>query len=96
MSDMKNMQLDDSMMALATGGITDSDPYGFVCEATVTSAPGIHKENGMSMTDYSVEADNGKSYLVRWHYDTVLNTGERVQLIHDDDGGYSIEPITGG
>ncbi len=89
----KNVQLSDDMMAQATGGATDVDPYGFVCEATVISGPGSSVTNGVTVTDYSVEADNGKSYLASWPYEVLLHIGERVQLIHNEDGFYSLEPI---
>ncbi len=88
-----NMKLDDNTMANATGGMTQTDRYGFVCEATVTSGPGTSTVNGVTGTDYSVDADNGRSYIARWAYQEVLQIGSRVQLIHDEDGGYSLEPI---
>ena len=88
-----NITLDDEMMATATGGMTQTDRYGFVCEATVTSAPGTSTVDGVTGTDYSVNADNGRDYIARWAYQEVLHIGDRVQLIHDDDGGYSLEPI---
>ncbi len=93
MAENMNMALDDDMMAQATGGLVDVDRYGFVCEATVTSGPGTSTWNGVTRTDYSVDADNGKSYLAAWAYQDALKIGDRVQLIHDDDGGYSLEPI---
>jgi hypothetical protein len=89
----KNVQLSDDMMAQATGGVTETDPYGFVCEATVISGPGSSVTNGVAMTDYSVEADNGKSYLASWPYEELLRIGDRVQLIHNENGFYSLEPI---
>ena len=88
-----NIALDDDSMAAATGGMTSTDRYGFVCEATVSSGSGSSTVNGVTGTDYSVEADNGRSYIARWAYAEVLHIGDIVQLIHDDDGGYSLEPI---
>ena len=88
-----NTTLDDDSMAAATGGMIQTDRYGFVCEATVSSGPGTSTVNGVTGTDYTVEADNGRSYIARWAYSEVLHPGDRVQLIHDDDGGYSLEPI---
>ena len=88
-----NIVLDDDSMAAATGGMTSTDRYGFVCEATVSSGAGTSTVNGVAGTDYSVEADNGRSYIARWAYAEVLHIGDIVQLIHDDDGGYSLEPI---
>ncbi len=88
-----NIALDDEMMATATGGMTQTDRYGFVCEASVTSGPGTSAVNGVTETDFSVRADNGRDYIARWAYREMLNIGDRVQLIHDDDGGYSLEPI---
>ena len=88
-----NIALDDNSMAAAAGGMAQTDRYGFVCEATVSSGPGTSTVNGVTGTDYSVEADNGRSYIARWAYSEVLHIGDRVQLIHDDDGGYSLEPI---
>ena len=88
-----NTTLDDDSMAAATGGMTQTDRYGFVCEATVSSVPGTSTVNAVTGTDYTVEADNGRSYIARWSYSEVLHPGDRVQLIHDDDGGYSLEPI---
>ncbi|MCR5789764.1 MAG: hypothetical protein K6G83_07735 [Lachnospiraceae bacterium] len=93
MADPKNMELNDELMAQATGGRADADPYGFLCEATVISGPGTSTANGVSRTDYSVAADNGKQYLAYWGYDVILKIGDRVQLIHDEDGFYSLEPI---
>ena len=95
MADKMNMALDDELMAQATGGLTNTDPYGYVCEATVLSGAGSSVVNGATRTDYSVDADNGKKYIAYWPYDNVLNPGDRVQLIHDDDGGYSLEVIIG-
>lgn len=88
-----NIALNDDSMAAATGGMTSTDRYGFVCEATVSSGAGTSTVNGVAGTDYSVEADNGRSYIARWAYSEVLHIGDRVQLIHDDDGGYSLESI---
>ena len=88
-----NIALDDDSMATATGGMTQTDRYGFVCEATFSSGAGTSTVNGVTGTDYSVEADNGRSYIARWVYSELLHLGDRVQLIHDDDGGYSLEPI---
>lgn len=85
--------LDDELMGQATGGMAQTDRYGFVCEATVSSGPGTSTVNGVTGTDYSVDADNGRSYLARWAYSEVLKIGDRVQLIHDDDGCYSLEHI---
>lgn len=89
-----NTVINDEMMAQATGGLTQTDRYGFVCEATVSSEPGSATINGITMTDYYVEADNGRKYIARWAYRQVLEKGDRVQLIHDEDGCYSLEPIT--
>ncbi|MCR5409866.1 MAG: hypothetical protein K6E90_02680 [Lachnospiraceae bacterium] len=89
MADSVNLALDDEMMAQATGGITDTDPYGYVCEATVIKSLGTASDR----TLYSVDADNGRTYQARWRYRSILNKGERVQLIHADDGTYELEPI---
>jgi hypothetical protein len=91
MADNKNMELNDEMMAKAAGGTADADPYGFLCEATVISGPG--SASNAAGTDYSVNADNGKSYIAAWPYAEILNIGDRVQLIHNEDGFYSLEPI---
>lgn len=91
-----NNALDDDSMAAAAGGTAQVDRYGFVCEAAVSSGAGTSTVNGLTVTDYSVEADNGRSYIARWAYSEVLHLGDRVQLIHDDDGGYSLEPIPAG
>ena len=43
MTDNKNMELNDEMMAKAAGGTADADPYGFLCEATDSREPcGLH------------------------------------------------------
>ena len=86
-----NMELKDEVMAQATGGTADADPYGFVCEATVISGPDSVSNGGG--TDYSVDADNGKAYIATWLYEEILHIGDRVQLIHNEDGFYSLEPI---
>lgn len=94
MADNKNVELNDEMMAKASGGTVDVEPYGFICEATVVSGPGTATVNGVPRTEYSVSADNGKKYIAGWQYtDVVLKAGNRVQLIHDQDGGFSLEPI---
>ena len=90
-----NMAIDDELLAQATGGLTDNDPYGYVCEATVISGAGTSVIDGMSRTAYTVDADNGKKYLAKWMYPETLNLGDKVQLIHDEDGCYSLEPIMG-
>ena len=86
-----NMELKNEVMAQATGGTADADPYGFVCEATVISGPDSVSNGGG--TDYSVDADNGKAYIATWLYEEILHIGDRVQLIHNEDGFYSLEPI---
>ena len=89
----KNIQVSDEMMAQAAGGMVETDPYGFVCEATVISGGGTSVTNGVTATDYSVDADNGKKYIASWPYQELLHIGDRVQLIHNEDGCYSLEPI---
>ena len=95
MAENLNKAIDDELMAQATGGLTDNDPYGYVCEATVISGAGTSVINGGSKTGYTVDADNGKKYLACWRYPEALNLGDKVQLIHDEDGCYSLEPIMG-
>ena len=86
---MMNMALDDEMMTQAAGGIADVDPYGYVCEGTVIPATGTPSDRTM----YSVEGDNGKRYWAVWRYRSVLSAGEVVQIIHEDDGTYILEPL---
>ena len=89
----KNMQVSDEIMEQAAGGRIETDPYGFVCEATVLSSCGSSVTNGVTTADYSVEADNARKYIASWPYKEVLHAGERVQLIHNMDGTYSLEFI---
>ena len=95
MADNRNIALDDEMMARATGGLTDRDPYGFVCEAAVISGGTGPASKFGEGSYYTVDADNGKQYLAHWAYKEELKTGDIVQLIHDDDGSYSLEPLMG-
>lgn len=83
------MALNDDMMEAATGGLADTDPYGYVCEGTIIKSAG----SAAGKTMYSVDADNGRKYWATWSYETVLSKGERVQLIHADDGSYILEAI---
>ncbi len=85
----KNVALNDDMMAQATGGIVNVDPYGYVCEGTIASDTASPSDNTM----YSVEGDNGKSYWAVWRYRSTLSTGDIVQIIHDEDGTYVLEPL---
>ena len=87
MVDLSSMEISDDLMAQAKGGLAEADPYGYVCEATVIS----RKSNGVS--DYSVDADNGLKYISIWRYPQILRNGDRVQLLHQHDGTYSLEPL---
>jgi hypothetical protein len=89
LADEKNAALSDELMGQASGGGMDIDPYGYVCEGTVVRGPG--KSNDRPV--YNVEGDNGKGYWASWGYRSVLKAGDRVQVIHDDDGSYVLEPI---
>ena len=87
----KNYELNDEMMAVTSGGVEERDPYGYVCEATV-----ISEHSSLSKrTDYIVDSDNGKKYIGLWEYDFALDMGSRVQLIHNRDDSYTLEPILG-
>lgn len=93
MADKMNVKLDDDLMAHAAGGAQVNDPFGYICEATVVSGPGSSEINGIQKTDYRVEADNGRLYQAYWDYRSKLDMGARVQLIHEQDGTYCLEPL---
>ena len=89
MADNINMAIDDDLMAQASGGVTMNLPYGYICEATVTDGP---ENTGTTGKAYGVVADNGERYLGGWAYGEALKTGDRVQLIHVENG-FTLEPI---
>ena len=85
----ENMKLNDEAMAKTNGGAADVDPYGYLCEGTVKNNSGSNPTGNL----YSVDGDNGKSYWGTWDYRSVLSDGDRVRIIHAEDGSYVLEPL---
>lgn len=87
MAENKNMELNDKMMAKATGGAGQTGDV-IVCDGTIMSDNvGKCKCNGVAYTDCDVQGDNGERYGCIWSDPNPPKTGTRVRIFHREPAG---------
>ena len=95
---MKNEINNEELVNVNGGTSYHKDPYGYLCEGTVTSM--ISRQNtinGFSVDLYKVIADNGKEYECIWNKPYIIEPVTKVRIMHNASGPfmnrYTIELI---